>query len=198
MNERETISVIILSVFTITIAARLFSTRIPVSQFLKMAIGWIALFGLAFVIFSYRTQFSRIGKTVRAEFSPDSLVGQDGSLSIRISDDGHFWVNALINGKAQRLMVDSGASITALSLSLARESGVAIDENAMPILIETANGTISATRGKVSDLRIGPIQRQDFSIIVSDRFGDVSVLGMNFLSTLKGWSVRDEMLVLNP
>jgi aspartyl protease family protein len=33
---------------------------------------------------------------------------------------------------------------------------------------------------------------------ISDGFGDVDVLGMNFLSSLSGWSVEGRFLVLKP
>ena len=40
--------------------------------------------------------------------------------------------------------------------------------------------------------------REDFPVLVSESFGDVNLLGMDFLSSLKGWRVEGETMVLNP
>ena len=41
------------------------------------------------------------------------VVGRE--LRVRMSPDGHFWVNATINGVERRMLIDSGATITAIS-----------------------------------------------------------------------------------
>ena len=57
-----------------------------------------------------------------------------------MAEDGHFWVDARINGQPIRLMVDSGASVTTLSRTTAAKADV--DAQGMfPVMVGTANGT---------------------------------------------------------
>ncbi|RZL97585.1 MAG: TIGR02281 family clan AA aspartic protease, partial [Sphingomonas sp.] len=42
------------------------------------------------------------------------------------------------------------------------------------------------------------IVARDLSAVVSPAFGDVNVVGMNFLSRLKSWRVEDNTLILVP
>src|SRR3954453_6042123 len=37
------------------------------------------------------------------------------ALQVRMSSDGHFWVLASVNGLKRRMLIDSGATVTAIS-----------------------------------------------------------------------------------
>jgi aspartyl protease family protein len=55
-----------------------------------------------------------------------------------------------------------------------------------------------ARRVRIDHLKVGPITRNDFAAISAPEFGDMNVLGMNFLSSLSGWGVEGRTLVLTP
>ena len=65
-------------------------------------------------------------------------------------------------------------------------------------MIETANGTVEARRGNIQKLAIGPLETEDLDVVVSESFGDLDVLGMNFLSRLHSWRVENRTLILEP
>lgn len=113
-----------------------------------------------------------------------------------MAPDGHFWVQGEINGHSARFLIDSGATITALSDATARQAGLNVDTSGPGVIMHTANGTIQAQRSSIATLSVGPIRASDIGIVVSPAFGDTNVLGMNFLSRLKSWRVaRDEMVL---
>jgi aspartyl protease family protein len=116
---------------------------------------------------------------------------------VALADDGHYWVSGTVNGVEARFLIDSGASFTALSEDLAHKAGLAMDPMRMAIL-HTANGTVNAGRSSVAELAVGPLRTRDLPVVVSANFGDVNVLGMNFLSKLKSWKVAGGELVLEP
>lgn len=120
------------------------------------------------------------------------------SLRVPIGPDGHFWVDATVNGAPARFLIDSGASVTALSVPTARAAGLNFDLNGPSVKMMTANGKIDAQRSTVSTLAISPIHASDLDIVVSPAFGNVNVIGMNFLSRLKSWGVQDGEMVLTP
>ena len=64
-------------------------------------------------------------------------------------------------------------------------------------MVNTANGQIVVSQANAGRLDIGPIERIDFPVNVSDRDG-TDILGMNFLSSLDSWRVERGDLVMRP
>src|SRR5690242_16997537 len=99
---------------TVFVASSLFGMRKPVGKTLKMMLAWVAIFGVAFILFSFRSEFSSVGQRLKADALGTPI--QDGeTVRIPIGDDGHFWASAKLNGHDVRFMIDSCASITTVS-----------------------------------------------------------------------------------
>ena len=113
-----------------------------------------------------------------------------------MADDGHFWAIAEINGVRRRMLIDSGATTTAISAATAKAANLDLDESPFGTVLSTANGDIAVSRSTVKKLDVGTITTSDLSVVVSPSFGDTDVLGMNFLSRLKGWRVEGDTLIL--
>ena len=96
------------------------------------------------------------------------------------------------------MLIDSGATVTALSTDTAASAGLVVQDNMVPIVLNTANGQVTAQTSTVGELRLGDITARDLAVVVSPAFGDTDVLGMNFLSRLKSWRVEDGVLVMVP
>ena len=124
------------------------------------------------------------------------VVGRE--LRVRMSPDGHFWVNATINGVERRMLIDSGATITAISESTARATGVDAGKGLAPVVLRTANGVAPARTGSIDKLRVGNIVARNLKIVTSPGLGGIDVIGMNFLSQLQGWRVEERTLILVP
>ena len=171
--------------------------RLPLGYVAKAGLAWIAIFATLFAIFSFRFEFIGIWDRVKADIS--GTAGQNISgeaIELRRQDDGHYWLTVDINSKPVRFMVDSGATTTAINATTAREAGVEAD--GYPIILSTANGRIAAKRGVVRSLSVGPHSIENHPVVVSERFGDVNVLGMNFLNSMHSWRVEGNMMVLQP
>lgn len=198
MNGDRTVDILfLLMAITLPLSA-LIARRLPIGTVAKMAVAWIAIFGLGLILVGQRETFGRLwdgGR--RALFGEDqSVVGS--TVRIEMAPDGHFWASARINGVSQRLLIDSGATVSALSKSTAQASGVQTDSASFPVMLNTANGTVSAERAYVGTLEVGGIIARDLPVAVSPAFGDTNVLGMNFLSRLRSWRVEGRTLVLEP
>lgn len=182
----------------VLVASALMVRRIPIGQGLKMAAGWLLIFAAAFVAFALKDDFLALGQRVMQETSGEPSAVQAGKgLRIRKSPDGHFWVAALVNGEKVHFLIDSGATTTSLSSETARRAGVRVD-GGFPTLVQTANGVVSARRGTIDTLKVGTIERRNMRVQTSESFGDMDVLGMNFLSSLSSWGVEGQWLVLKP
>src|SRR3989344_9293914 len=134
--------------------------------------------------------------TERLGLSTQQVVGDE--VRIRLASDGHFWARVTINGNEQRMMIDSGATITALSAETARQAGGGKELAIAPVMLRTANGVVRADTGTVERLQIEGIEARNLKVVISPAFGGTSVLGMNFLSQLASWRVEQDTLVLVP
>ena len=155
---------------------------------------------LAFGIFLVLQQapfdpnLSRI--TANLGLDAQEVVGDE--VRIPMSPDGHFWAKVRVNGAERRMLVDSGATVTALSKATADAAGVKADATLVPLLMKTANGTVRADAGTVDRLAIGGIEAKKLKVVIAPGLGDTDVLGMNFLSELQSWRVEDRTLILTP
>ena len=179
------------------LVSSLAARRLPLGYVAKAGLAWIAIFATLFAIFSFRFEFIGIWDRVKSDIS--GTAGQNISgeaIELRRQDDGHYWLTVDINSKPVRFMVDSGATTTAINATTAREAGVEAD--GYPIILSTANGRIAAKRGVVRSLSVGPHSIENHPVVVSERFGDVNVLGMNFLNSMQSWRVEGNMMILQP
>jgi aspartyl protease family protein len=168
------------------------ATRLPPGKALRMGLGWVGIFAAFFVLFAFRGEFQGFGQRLRAEALGSSIA--DGrELRIPIADDGHFWVEASLNGHPARFLIDSGASVTTISRETAQSAGVPM--NGRHWVVETANGAVPIIQASVDRLEVGSISRTDLPIDINDA-DQTNVLGMNFLSSLSGWRVEGNYLVL--
>jgi len=181
-------------IVAVAVASSLFAMRLPIGKVLKMAAAWVAIFGVGFIIFSFRSEFTSVGQRLRAEATGASIT--DGqTVRIPMADDGHFWVDATVNGRPLRFMVDSGATVTTVSVDSAKAVGMPVGTERTAI--STANGTTQVIKGYADKLEVGTIQRTDFPIDINEH-DDTDLLGMNFLSSLNSWKVEGNYLVLQP
>jgi aspartyl protease family protein len=172
--------------------------RIPyVGRVVRFAFSLGLLAFLIFVLLQqapYQPELSRF--TDKLGLDDQKVAGKE--LRVRMSPDGHFWVVASINGVERRMLIDSGATVTAISEQTAREAKVDTGAGLAPVVLRTANGAAPAETGKVDELRVGNIVARDLRIVTSPGLGGLDVIGMNFLSKLESWRVEGRTLILVP
>ena len=191
MND-EIPRAIYLLLLIMLVASSLFARRLPIGQVAKMSLAWIAIFGTVFALVAFRHEFSALGQRLKSEATGAAIVTGE-EIRIPKSDDGHFWVEASVNGHKAPFLVDSGASFTTVSAETARAAG--LEPDLRVDLVETANGTVLMRKASADSLAVGSIERPGLSISINER-DDTNVLGMNFLSSLTSWRVEGNMLVL--
>jgi len=169
--------------------------RIPIAQGLRMFIAWVLIFAAAFIIFTLKDEFSALGTRLLLETRGGVEQTGPGEIRIRQAPDGHFWVDAEVNGRSVRFLVDSGATVTSISRETADRVGIE-RSGGFGVMVQTANGVVVAQRGTAESISIGPITRRDVAVHISDAFGDLNVIGMNYLSSLSAWGVEGKTLRL--
>jgi aspartyl protease family protein len=167
--------------------------REPAAKMITMALAWIAIFGAGFVLFTFRDDFGWVAQRLKAE-AVGTPVQQGRETRIPMAIDGHFWVEARLNGEKVRFLVDSGATMTTIDRETAARAGVPVSVR-RDQFVRTGNGIIRVSSGRADELDVGGIVRRDVGLQVADN-DDLNVLGMNFLSSLQSWGVQGRWLVL--
>ena len=139
--------------------------------------------------------FARVTQLLHLDQGQE-IVGRE--MRVPMAEDGHFWVTVKLGRVERRMLVDSGATVTALSSQTAAAAAVEPSGSPVPMIIQTANGSVRAETATVPELRIGNIVARELPIVTSPAFGDMDVIGMNFLSRLKSWRVEGRTLILTP
>ena len=173
----------------------LMARREPAAKLLTMALGWIAIFGAGFILFTFRDNLGWVAQRLKAE-AVGTPVQQGKETRIPMAIDGHFWVDAKLNGRDVKFLVDSGATTTTVDRETAKAAGVQISSR-RDLYVRTGNGVIRVASGRADELTVGGITRNDVALEIADN-DDLNVLGMNFLSSLSRWGVEGRWLVLVP
>src|SRR5690348_10807842 len=114
--------------------------RIPVvGKVIRFAFSLGLLAFLIFIVLQqapYQPELARLTQSLGLD--DQKVEGRE--LRVRMSPDGHFWVLASINGVERRMLIDSGATVTAVSAQTAREAGIDASTGIAPVVLRTANG----------------------------------------------------------
>ncbi len=180
-------ALILILLFKIPYVGRLFRALL---SFALLTFGIFLLLQQA----PFDPNLSRI--TASLGLGTQEVIGDE--VRIPMGRDGHFWATTRINGHERRMLVDSGATVTAVSGATAAAVGITADTTLVPLLMKTANGTIRVDAGTIDRLEIGGIEAQRLKVVISPGLGDTDVLGMNFLSALQSWRVEGGTLILVP
>ncbi len=123
-------------------------------------------------------------------------VGQH-TMELAGGRDGHFHVDARVEGRHLDFLVDTGASRVALRESDAAMAGVHAMPRDYTALISTANGTIKGAPVTLSRIEIGDITVFDVpALVLPDQALAQNLLGVSFLSRLRRYEVADGRLLL--
>lgn len=192
MTGNSAADLVLFSLMLILPLSALLSRRPPLSRTLGSALVWVVIFAIGLLVVQQREQLTGLSRFL----TDQRVVGRE--TRIRQSSDGHFWADVEINGVARRMLIDSGATTTALSVATARAAGIDTERDPLPAMLNTANGLVTAQTGRAERVRVGSVVARDLGVVVSPAFGDTNVIGMNFLSQLKSWRVEGGTLVLSP
>lgn len=117
---------------------------------------------------------------------------------IPLAPDGHFWLRASVNGVPANFLVDTGATLTAVSSEAADKMGLEPRDAGIPVRMQTANGMVAAQLTTIDDLRFGNVAAHGIDAIIAPGLGSTNVLGMNLLSRLASWRVEGNTMIVVP
>ena len=133
--------------------------------------------------------------------TPDPFVEaravRNGTEELRASRDGHYYARAEINGRPLDVLVDTGASMVALTYEDGERLGLNLRPSDFTQRVQTANGTAAVAPVELDRVSIGRITVRNVRGVVSERgrLGK-TLLGMSFLSELRRVDISQGRLLL--
>ena len=166
---------------------------------LRNAAIWLVIFLGVVGLYAFKNDAAYIGHRVMGALSPTQGVAHDdGTLSFDAGPDGHFRIQARVNGGRVTFMVDTGATDIVLAPDDARRIGFDPGTLVYDQLAETANGTVGGAAVRLDSLVVGSIEMNRLPATVNGADMSESLLGMEFLNRLHGWRVENGVLTLVP
>jgi len=110
--------------------------------------------------------------------------------------DSHFYADTEIGGRNVRMMVDSGASIVALTRRDAEAIGINVDDLPVGGSAKTAGGVVPMRMVMLDSVEVDGIEVRGVQAAVIDADMGVSLLGQSFLSKLAAVNVEGDTMTL--
>jgi aspartyl protease family protein len=110
---------------------------------------------------------------------------------------GHFEIDGRVDGRRLTFMVDTGASLIALTASDAASLGIHPAASEFTAMVKTANGTVRAAPIELNMVEIEDLTvRNVAAMVLPEGALSENLLGMSFLSRLHRWEFSEGKLVL--
>jgi aspartyl protease family protein len=129
----------------------------------------------------------------RASSIPDR---NGGEVRLERDSDSHFYASTEINGRQVRMLVDSGASMIALTRADAEAIGIDVDALPAAGSANTAGGVVPIRPVELDRVRIEGLEVVGVQAAVIDADMPASLLGQSFLSRLQSVKVEGSTMTL--
>lgn len=199
LTQQQTGQLIPGLVILIIMASALFSRRQHLGTMVRNVVLWAGLFGVALVGYTYRDDLQGVAARVMGELTPGAATVDTarGTATFRAGRDGHYQINAMVNGTEVHTIFDTGASAVVLTEKDAIRAGIDVKSLDYNVQVSTANGTGRAASVILDQIEVGGIVRKRIRAFVAETEAlEQSLLGMTFLTTLSRYGVSANSLEL--
>ncbi|APO67916.1 TIGR02281 family clan AA aspartic protease [Rhizobium mongolense] len=182
------------------LSAGIWASRRSAGETMRNLMIWLVIILALATVYLYRQDLFGVGNRLLAGLVPGRAVvvtTSEGSSEIILHKllNGHFEADVSVNGQTIPMLVDTGASMVALSHADAERIGIIPENLTYSMTVMTANGRARAAPVTLDRIAIGPIVRTDVAASVAeDGALDQSLLGMSFLQTLGSLQMQTDEL----
>jgi aspartyl protease family protein len=137
-------------------------------------------------------------KAATATFAddPQAEFSDGNELVLNRADNGHFYAEGNADGAAVRFMVDTGATVVALTQSDAESLGHYINPAELTVVGRGVNGDVSGKSIMIKRLSLGQITADNVPAVIIPEGLPVSLLGQSFLSRIGHVTISENRMTL--
>jgi len=110
--------------------------------------------------------------------------------------DGHFYADVVVDGVPSRMLVDTGASVIALTGDDAAAMGLHWDPNAVRVVAQGASGPVEGVQTRLNHVTLGNFEARDVDALIIPEGLGISLLGQSFLSTIDTVAIAGDQMTL--
>ncbi len=125
-----------------------------------------------------------------------STSGWGHEVMLQREHDGHFYADVTVDGVPSRMLVDTGASVVALTGDDALAMGLYWDDSQVAPVAQGASGTVYGVNTSLPRMRLGDFEASDVRAVIIPEGLGVSLLGQSFLETIDNVRIADDRMVL--
>lgn len=125
-----------------------------------------------------------------------ALTGWGHEVVLDREHDGHFYADVYVDGVPSRMLVDTGASVVALTGEDALAMGLYWNEAEVAPVAQGASGAVYGVNTTLPRMRVGEFEAQDVRAIIIPEGLAISLLGQSFLETVGNVRIADNRMVL--
>ncbi|ABG32624.1 TIGR02281 family clan AA aspartic protease [Roseobacter denitrificans] len=157
---------------------------------LQQAAAWAFIFGGAVVAYGLWDDISR---TVLPQ---QSVFADENRIVVPRSPNGHYYIEAEVNGAPVRFVLDTGATSLVLTQKDAEAAGLLRDELTYYGRAMTANGEVRTAPVRLDTMKLGHVTDRDVVAVVNEGEMNNSLLGMTYLQKWGKIQIADNTLTL--
>lgn len=184
------------------LSAGVWASRRNIGETMRNLMIWLVIILALATVYLYRQDLQGVCNRLLAGLVPGRAVvvtTSEGGSEVILHKllNGHFEADVAVNGQTIQMLVDTGASMVALSHADAERIGIIPENLEYSMTVMTANGRTRAAPVTLDRVSIGPITRTGVAASVAeDGKLDQSLLGMTFLETLGSMQMQTDELRL--
>ena len=168
------------------------------SLFVVAAIAVAAVYvpGLAGTYLPAEPETKAVDATKAQPVSTARYTGNRG-VTLEADGTGHFSGLFTVNGRKEKGLIDTGASMVAINLSTAERLGIPRKNLDFRYAVDTANGKARAAYVRLDSVSIGSISVPNVgAMVLEDKALSGTLIGMTFLKGLSSYQVDGERMRL--
>ena len=131
-----------------------------------------------------------------AEYRLQAVFADQGRIEVPRSPDGHYHIQAVVNGTPMRFVLDTGATSLVLTQEDAQRAGLDLDNLAYTNRALTANGEVRTAPVELDSLALGPVTDQRVPAVVNQGDMSSSLMGMEYLQRWGRLEIENNTLTL--
>jgi len=116
--------------------------------------------------------------------SAGSDISSSASVTLTADSNGHFYTMGTVNGAPMRFLVDTGATMVAMSVADASRANIDYRKGEMGAAM-TANGPVRVWRVVLNSVRVGDVVLNQVNGTVQEGNLPLALLGMSFLNRME-------------
>ncbi|SLN36638.1 hypothetical protein TRL7639_01786 [Falsiruegeria litorea R37] len=164
--------------------------RQSLGKTMQQALVWVFIFiGVIAVI--------GLWEDIRNTTAPTGrMTTTDNSVVVPRAQDGHYYLQLLVNDKPVDFLVDTGASQIVLSQDDATRIGIELNDLNYFGRALTANGEVRTAPTTLNTVVLGPFEDRELTAWVNEGEMDQSLLGMEYLQRFSSLEITSQALTL--